>query len=328
MVQKIEKQYLARKIGGYYLKKIVIITGANSGIGKAATIKFAEQGYRVVMACRNIETSNPVCREIIEKTNNADIELIQLDVSSKQSVFAFCEAFKEKHDVLDILINNAGHFKHGETSFQESTGSMELTFATNLFGPVLLTSLLLDVLAKSNDPKVLNACSTNTKHFFDERRKIDFKALCGESVAEKKYDSYKLYGDSKMALLMETFKMAQEYKSQNISVNAIMIPATKMSRSTVKKFKSYWRLLAVLQNPFIPKAKIIGDAYFSICTYKHFKGMTGKLINHLGQIVNVADKSISFIQILRGLELYPSYADDDETSNRIWAICNYYAETR
>lgn len=202
--------------------KTVVITGANSGIGKAAAISFAEQGYRVVMACRNLETSKPVCKEIIDKTNNDNVEVIPLDISSKQSVFTFCEAFKGKYGVLDILINNAGHFKHGESSFQESSDGMELTFATNLFVPVLLTSLLLDVLAKSNDPRVLNACSTNIKHFFDERRKIDFKALCGESVAEKNYDSYKLYGDSKMGLLMATFKMAQEYKKQNISVNAIM----------------------------------------------------------------------------------------------------------
>lgn len=310
------------------MKKTVVITGANSGIGKTAAIRFAEQGYRVVMACRNLENSKPVCKEIAEKTNNNTVEVIQLDISSKQSIFAFCKAFKKKYDVLDILINNAGHFKHGETSFQESADGMELTFATNLFGPVLLTSLLLDALAKSNEPRILNACSTNIKHFFDERRKIDFKALCEESVAGKKYDSYKLYGDSKMALLMATHQMAQEYKNQNISVNAIMIPATKMSKSTVKKFKSYWRLLAYLQSPFIPKAEVIGDAYFSICTDKRYNGVTGKLINHLGQVVQAANQSIPFVKIMRGLEYYPPYVDDKETSKRVWAICNYYAEVR
>ena len=306
------------------MKKTVVITGANSGIGKTAAIRFAEQGYRVIMACRNIESSKPVCKEIIDKTKNENVELIELDISSKQSIVAFCETYKKKYDVLDLLVNNAGHFKHGETSFQESVDGMELTFATNLFGPILLTSLLLDVLEKSNDPRVLNACSTNIKHFFDERRKIDFKALHGEYVAGKKYDSYKLYGDSKMALLMATFQMAQEYKTQNISVNAIMIPATKMSKNTVKKVKSYWRLLALLQYPFIPKAEVMGDAYFSICTDKRYNRVSGKLINHLGQIVQVADEALSFTKIMGGLEFYPPYADDNETSKRVWAICNGY----
>lgn len=308
------------------MKRTVVITGANSGIGKAAAIKFAGQGYRVVMACRNIETSKPVCREIIEITKNNDVELIQLDISSKQSIFAFCETYKKKYDVLDILINNAGHFKHGETSFQQSADGMELTFSTNLYGPVLLSSLLSDVLAKSNDPRILNACSTNIKHFFDERRKIDCKALYGESVSGKAYDSYKLYGDSKMGLLMATFKMAQEYKKQSISVNAIMVPATKMSKNTVKKFKSYWRILAVMQNPFISKTEVMGDAYFSICTSKRYNGVTGELINHLGQIVRVADRSISFIKIMCGLEFYPPYAADEETSKHVWAICNRFIE--
>lgn len=128
------------------MKKTVVITGANSGIGKAAAIQFAGQGYRVVMACRNMETSIPVCKEIIDKTKIKNVEVVPLDISSKQSILAFCAVFKNKYDVLDILINNAGHFKHGETSFQESADGLELTFATNLFGPVLLTSLLLDAL--------------------------------------------------------------------------------------------------------------------------------------------------------------------------------------
>lgn len=307
--------------------KNIIITGANSGIGKTATIQFAKQGYRVIMACRNMEISKPVCQEIREKSQNSNVEMIQLDISSKQSIYTFCDEYKKKYDVLDVLINNAGHFKHGETSFQQSIDGLELTFATNLLGPVLLTHLLLDVLRKSSRPVVLNACSTNIKHFFDDRRKIDFRSLCGEIVSGKKYDSYHLYGDSKMGLLMATFTMAQEYKNDGICVNAIMIPATKMSKSTVKKFKSYWRLLAHLQNPFIPKAEVIGNAYFSICTDRRYDGVTGKLINHLGQIVQVADKSISFAKIMRGLGYYPPYVDDKETSKRVWTVCNRFIET-
>ena len=307
--------------------KNVIITGANSGIGKAAAFQFAIQGYRVIMACRNIEMSKPVCREIREKTKNSNVDLLQLDISSKHSVHLFCEAYKKKYGTLDILINNAGHFKHGETSFQKSVDGLELTFATNLLGPVLLTNLLSDALAKSDRPVVLNACSTNIKHFFDDRRKIDIKSLCGESVPGKKYNSYQLYGDSKIGLLMATFAMAQEYKSIGISVNAIMIPATKMSKNTVRKFKSCWRILAILQNPFIPEAEVIGDVYFSICTSDLYYKITGKLINHKGKIVSVADKSMSFFKIITGSEVYPPYADDRETSKRVWEICSRQADS-
>lgn len=106
--------------------KIIIITGANSGIGKTAAIQFAKNGYRVIMACCNIEISTPVCQEIMEKSQNKNVDLIQLDISSRQSIYTFCDEYKKKYDVLDVLINNIGHFKHGETSFQHSVDSLPL----------------------------------------------------------------------------------------------------------------------------------------------------------------------------------------------------------
>lgn len=236
--------------------KNIIITGANSGIGKTAAIQFAKQGYRVIMACRNMEISMPVCQEIREKSQNSNVEMIQLDISSKQSIYTFCDEYKKKYDVLDVLINNAGHFKHGETSFQQSIDGLELTIATNLLGPVLLIHLLLDVLRKSSRPVVLNACSTNIKHFFDDRRKIDFRSLCGEIVSGKKYDSYHLYGDSKMGLLIATFTMAQEYKNDGICVNAIMIPATKMLKVRLKSLNHIGGFLLICKTPLFQKQKL------------------------------------------------------------------------
>ncbi|HBG5343302.1 TPA: SDR family NAD(P)-dependent oxidoreductase [Clostridioides difficile] len=308
------------------MKGTVIITGANSGIGKAATLKFASEGYRVIMACRNIKASEPICKEIIDKTKNMDIDLIELDISSKQSIYNFCEIYKKKYGVLDILIHNAGHFRHGEKNFQQSIDGIELTFATNLFGPVFMTDLLLDTLSKSKSPKILNVCSTNIKHFFDNRRKINFRILSGETVENKDYNSYQIYGDSKMALLMVTSMMAQKYKSYNINVNAIMVPATKMSKETIRKFKSYWKFLAFLQNFIIKDSETIGEIYFSICTSNAYADVTGKLINYQGQIVKIADNSLSFMKIVRSNEFYPPYVDNKEEIEKVCNICNEYIE--
>ena len=304
--------------------KNVIITGANSGIGRAAAFIFANHGHRVIMACRNIKKSDAVCQEIKAKTKNNYIDLLQLDLSSSQSINSFCEVYMKKYDVVDILINNAGHFSHGETKLQQSIDGCELTFATNLLGPMLLSNLLLDVLKKSERPIILNACSTNIKHFFNNKRKIDFNTLSGQAVSGQKYNSYQLYGDSKIGLLMATIFMARVYKNTNVRVNAIMIPATKMSKNTINNFKPFWRFLAILQNPFTPKPEVIGNAYFSICSSNAFAGITGKLINHHGKIVNAADKSMSFIKIVTGSEVYPPYADDEEACERVWNICNCY----
>lgn len=303
------------------MAETVIITGANSGIGKAAAYIFAGQGYQVIMACRNMQSAKPVCEAIKRKTGNSNVNFLQLDISSRSSIYRFCEEYRKKYETLDILIHNAGHFKHGEKKFQRSADGMELTSATNLLGPVLMTELLRDLLSKSANPKVLNACSTNIKHFFDERRSIDFKAMSGQETEGKKYDSYKLYGDSKMGLLMATAFEARRYEQDGICVNAIMIPATKMSGAAIKKVKSYWKLLAVLQTPFLPKQEYIGNAYFSICTSPAYQGITGKLINHRGQTVSAASHSMSFLDIVRGVEVYPPYAENEEAAQKVWNIC-------
>ncbi len=115
--------------------KIVIITGANSGIGKAAALKFATEGYRVIMACRKMEMSRAAQKEITEVSNHTHVDLMELDVSSFDSIRTFCSAFKAKHPRLDILIHNAAYLSHGEKEYKLSPEHIELTFATNTFGP-------------------------------------------------------------------------------------------------------------------------------------------------------------------------------------------------
>ena len=124
--------------------------------------------------------SSAVQKEIIEITKNTNVDLMELDVSSFDSIRTFCTAFKSKYPRLDILIHNAAYLNHGEKEYKLSPEHIELSFATNTFGPFLMTRLLADHLAKSQDPRILNACTTNIKNFFDPKRKIEFDNLRGE----------------------------------------------------------------------------------------------------------------------------------------------------
>ncbi|GGH19059.1 SDR family NAD(P)-dependent oxidoreductase [Paenibacillus segetis] len=303
--------------------QIVIITGANSGIGKAAALKFATEGYRVIMACRNMDISRVVQQEIIQKSNNTNVDLLQLDVSSFESIRSFCAAFKEKYPRLDILIHNAAYLNHGEKQYKLSPDHIELTFATNTFGPLLMTNLLVDHLQKSQDPRVLHACTTNIKHFFDPKRKIDFDNLRGELRDSRPFSVYKMYGDSKMALLMLTFKMAEELRSQGIQVNALQINRVKLSEETIQKMSPLWRVLAKLQNLSNPLPSGMADTYFHICTSDAFKNVTGQLINHKREIVqsSTSEKGIVQLRNLFGSASYPSYATDVDNVEQIWRIC-------
>ncbi len=82
-----------------------------------------------------------------------------------------------------------------------------------------------------------------------------------------------------MALLMLTFKLADTYKKDGIKINAVEIPAVKMSKESIRKFKSIWRIAARIQKVFSTPPETMADIYFHICTSEEFKDITGKLIN-------------------------------------------------
>ena len=88
--------------------KIVIVTGANAGIGKATAHKLAEMGAHVVMVCRNRKRGEKSLKEIHEKTNNKNLDLILCDFTSLNSINNFVKEFKNKFERLDVLINNHG----------------------------------------------------------------------------------------------------------------------------------------------------------------------------------------------------------------------------
>lgn len=302
--------------------KIVIITGANSGIGKAAALKFAAEGYHVIMACRNIKISTAVQKDIIETTKNPNVDLMELDVSSFDSIRTFCTAFKAKYPRLDILIHNAAYLNHGVKEYKLSPENIELSFATNAIGPFLMTRLLLDHLEKSSDPRILHACTTNIKNFFDPKREIEFDNLRGELKDTRPYSTYKMYGDSKMALLMLTFKMAEELKSKGIKVNALQINRVKLSKETIDKMQSVWKVFARVQNLTNPLPAAMADNYFHICTSDEFKNLTGQLINHKREIVypSTSEKGFTQLKNVFGSSSYPSYAIDPQNLDQIWSL--------
>lgn len=306
--------------------KTVIITGANSGIGKAAAIRFAAAGHKAIMACRSIEKSQNAFNEVLNSSSDKTVELMQLDVSSFQSIRNFCSEFISKHNVLDVLINNAAYFEHGKKEYQFSSDGIELTFATNTFGPFLLSELLKDVLSKSDDARILNACTENIMHFFDPKRKIEFDNLRGEFRESKKYSVYKNYGDSKMALLMLTFKMAEEYKSYGIKINAIIIPGVKIAKETMKKMSPGYRLIAMIKQPFSLTPERLADCYYHICTSDEFVNITGQAINKHNRIMPAAqhDKGFAKTKELLSFNYIPKYAYDKDTAEKLWEICRKY----
>ena len=309
-------------------QKIVIVTGANSGIGKAACFRFAMDGWTVVLACRDLEKAAVVREAIVRDTGNDAVEAMPIDLSSKASIRAFAAAFEATYDKLDVLVHNAAYFNHGE-AFRLTDDGMEITFATNVAGPFLLTRLLTGALKRSDDPRVLNAGSNIVKHFFSPKRAIDLEHLHGSPEGRRPPSVYERYCESKMALLMLTFIMAERLATDGISVNCIQISGAKMSKETLRKFSIRYRLVAWLQNRFFPAPETVAAAYHEITTSERFRGVSGQYVSDKLEILVPAEtENVGLRQQWRqvtGGAHYPAYARETEVQTRLWEACEAFA---
>ncbi|KAL4703603.1 hypothetical protein ACJJTC_006780 [Scirpophaga incertulas] len=138
--------------------KTVIVTGCTSGIGKETAKEMAKRGARVIMACRNVEAAEKIKDEIVDSTKNDKIFVKKLDLSSFKSIRTFAEDVKKTEQKLDVLIHNAGYAQAFKK--QKSEDDIELTMATNHYGPFLLTHLLIDLLKKSAPSRIVVVASS------------------------------------------------------------------------------------------------------------------------------------------------------------------------
>jgi len=132
--------------------KICLITGANSGIGKATALGLAGMGATVVMICRDRAKGEEAQREIKAQSSSDAVDLLVADLSSQQSIRQLAESFRQHYMHLHVLINNAGS---GASQRRETVDGLELTFAVNHLAPFLLTNLLLDVLKNSAPARII-----------------------------------------------------------------------------------------------------------------------------------------------------------------------------
>ena len=169
--------------------KICIVTGANSGIGKATAIGLAKMNATVVMLCRSIERGQEAQKEIIQFTGNNNVDLFICDLSSQKEIRNFVSEFKSKYQNLHVLINNAGVMFSKKLL---SVDGIETNFAVNHLAPFLLTNLLLDILKKSAPSRIINVGSAAHR-----MGKIDFEDLQRKN---KKGRFFRLYGIFKVSI--------------------------------------------------------------------------------------------------------------------------------
>jgi len=178
--------------------KIVIITGANSGVGSEAARIMVQKGATVIMACRNMEKSRPALDELNNGNNTGKAILLKLDLSDFSSIRSFSDEIREKFPRVDILINNAGIMA---PPYGKTADGFELQFGTNHLGHFMLTGMLLDLITPVEGSRVVTI--TSIAHFNGD---INFDDI----NSEKNYNRMGAYRQSKLANLLFAYELQRQ----------------------------------------------------------------------------------------------------------------------
>ena len=178
--------------------KTCIVTGANTGIGKAVALELARRKARVILACRDVQKGNTAAVEIRkELKHSADVNVYELDLASINSVKHFADQINKNEHSIDVLVNNAGLFG---CPFTQSQDGNEMHFAVNHLGHFLLTNLLIDKMKGKEDARIIVVTSSLYK-----RATLDLINFNKKEI----YNSSSAYAQSKLANILFTNSLSK-----------------------------------------------------------------------------------------------------------------------
>lgn len=188
---------------------MAVITGADGGMGTEITRAVADAGYHVVMACYSSEKGEAKRRSLLNEKEGRRLEVLQIDLASLASVSAFAETLLKRGEPVSLLMNNAGTM---ETGLHRTVDGMERTVSVNYAGPYLLTRKLLPLMGEGSRIVNMVSCTyaigrLDFPEFFLKGRKGAFCRI-------------PIYSNTKLALLLFTFELADRLRDRGIAVNA------------------------------------------------------------------------------------------------------------
>ena len=189
--------------------KIVLITGASSGIGKATAQELARQGVTLILVSRNEQRGMEILKEIKAEIPAAKLSFYPCDLSSLSSVRQLGQKIIQNYSRIDVLINNAGILPG---KYQTSADGFELSWATNHLGPFLFTNLLLPLVQQASQGRIINVSSE--AHRLGQ---IEFN----RAMVRKNYSSLTAYCDSKLANILFTYELARRLELTNVTANTL-----------------------------------------------------------------------------------------------------------
>jgi retinol dehydrogenase 14 len=267
--------------------KTCLVTGGNSGIGKATSLGLARMGATIAIVSRSKAKGEGAQTDIIGKSGNPNVELMLADMSSMESVRELASAFKTRHEKLHLLVNNAGVYL---TRRNTTVDGLESTFATNHLGPFLLTDLLLDLLKASAPSRIVNVTSDAHKG-----AKVHFEDLQGE----KRFSGWQAYSQSKLAMILFTHELAKRLDGTGVTVNSAHPGVVRTNFANNNGLVTFgFKFL----RPFFISPEAAAKRILYVSTSPDLEGVTGKYFTKMHEVKSSQE----------------SY--DDDSAKRLWQI--------
>jgi NAD(P)-dependent dehydrogenase (short-subunit alcohol dehydrogenase family) len=286
-------------------RKICIISGANSGIGKQAAVQIAAEGYHVIMVCRNRERGEAALNQIRSMNSSYSIELKIVDISLMESIREFAEDFNRTHVKLDVLIHNAAVFNVTQKQRKITDEGVESVWATNHLGPVLLTELLLEKLKQSENGRILTIASKGLKA--KPFLKID---LYDPEFEHKKFNVVNAYYQSKLAQIMYTYWMAERLKETDITANNIRVTAVQIDISRHPELSVFLKWVYSQKTKLSLTPVEMARTYTNLAISGRVSKLSGRCFDENSSEVESGKYSINNANIMAVMELTARYISE------------------
>ena len=201
--------------------RVVVITGANTGLGYETAAALAEHGAHVVLAVRNLDKGKDAATRISATSPRGEVALQELDLTSLESIRAAADQLRSDHDRIDLLINNAGVMWTPKSTTKDG---FELQFGTNHLGHFAFTGLLLDRLLPVAGSRVVTVSSSGHRI----RAGIHFDDL----QWERGYSRVGAYGQSKLANLLFTYELQRRLAPRGTTIAVAAHPGGSRTELT------------------------------------------------------------------------------------------------
>jgi NAD(P)-dependent dehydrogenase (short-subunit alcohol dehydrogenase family) len=253
--------------------KLVIVTGATSGMGMETAKELLQQGAEVVLASRNKEKAE----EIISETSNKNAEFIELDLRSLDSIKKFVDEFKRRHSNLDILVLNAINIRH---EYLQTAEGFENTVGANYIGHFMLTLMLLPLF--NREGRVITVTSLAFEWATNDTDKI--RRLM--DTPKEDYHVMKQYSINKLCLSSFAQHLAKYFDSTNKHIKSVHLHPGFVNTNAFKQIDAWYSkgvyylfypfvwyfykdqyigAQTILYLCYLPYQEVVNGAYYADC---------------------------------------------------------------